>query len=60
MSNVLDIEKQHQIRALGTLRRSLRAIEAATGVQRETVSAYLKEGGHSGSSSGRTCAASSI
>jgi transposase len=45
MSNVLDIEKQHQIRALGTLGRSLRAIEAATGVRRETVSAYLKEAG---------------
>ena len=45
MSNVLDIEKQHQIRALGALGRSLRAIEAATGVRRETISAYLKAAG---------------
>jgi transposase len=45
MSNVLDSAKQHQIRALGTLGRSLRAIEAATGVRRETISAYLKAAG---------------
>src|SRR6478752_2947318 len=45
MSNVLDIEKQHQIRALGALGRSLRTIEAATGVRRETISAYLKAAG---------------
>lgn len=45
MSNVLDPEKQHQIRALGALGRSLRAIEAATGVRRETISAYLKAAG---------------
>src|SRR3954471_5787806 len=45
MSNVLDIEKQHQIRALGALGRSLRPIEAATGVRRETISAYLKAAG---------------
>lgn len=45
MSNVLDPEKQRQIRALGTLGRSLRAIEAATGIRRETISAYLKAAG---------------
>ncbi|MCC7034677.1 MAG: IS21 family transposase [Acidobacteria bacterium] len=45
MSNVLDPEKQHQIRVLGALGRSLRAIEAATGVRRETISAYLKAAG---------------
>jgi transposase len=45
MSNVLDIDKQHQIRALGALGWSLRAIEAATDVRRETISAYLKAAG---------------
>jgi len=42
MSNVLDDQKQQQIRALGQLGRSLRQIEQATGVRRETVSEYLK------------------
>jgi transposase len=45
MSNVLDTQKQQQIRALGTLGRSLRDIEAATGVRRETISGYLKAAG---------------
>src|SRR5687767_8328950 len=42
MSNVLTHEKQQQILALGRLGWSLRRIEAATHVRRETVSAYLK------------------
>ncbi len=42
MSNVLDHEKQQQIQSLGRLGWSLRRIEAATGVRRETVSDYLK------------------
>jgi hypothetical protein len=42
MSNVLSEEKQQQIRGLGRLGWSLRAIEEATGVRRETVSDYLK------------------
>jgi hypothetical protein len=37
MSNVLDEEKQQQIVALGRLGWSLRRIEAATGVRRETI-----------------------
>jgi transposase len=45
MSNVLDEEKQQQIVALGRLGWSLRRIEAATGVRRETVSGYLRGAG---------------
>jgi hypothetical protein len=42
MSNVLGEDKQHQVVALGRLGWSLRRIEEATGVRRETVSSYLK------------------
>jgi transposase len=42
MSNVLSDEKKQQVLALGRLGWSLRRIEAATGVRRETASAYLK------------------
>ena len=42
MSNILDDEKQQQILGLGRLGWSLRRIERATGVRRETASAYLK------------------
>lgn len=45
MSNVLDEEKRQQIVALGRLGWSLRRIEAATGVRRETASTYLKAAG---------------
>ena len=45
MSNVLDEEKQQQIVALGRLGWSLRRIEAATGVRRETVGGYLRAAG---------------
>jgi len=45
MSNVLDNEKQQQILALGRLGWTLRRVEQATGVRRETVSAYLKAAG---------------
>ena len=46
MSNVLNEEKQLQVRALGRLGRSLRRIEEQTGVRRrETASAYLKAAG---------------
>ena len=45
MSNVLDKTKQQQVIALGRLGWSLRRIEAATGVRRETVSGYLKSAG---------------
>src|SRR6188474_431027 len=42
MSNVLGDDKQHQVVALGRLGWSLRRIEEATGIRRETVSGYLK------------------
>ena len=42
MSNVLADEKRTQVLALGRLGWSLRAIERATGVRRETASAYLR------------------
>jgi len=45
MSNVLGNDKRHQIVALGRLGWSLRRIEQATGVRRETISGYLKAGG---------------
>ena len=45
MSNVLGDDKRHQIVALGRLGWSLRRIEEATGVRRETVSGYLKAAG---------------
>jgi transposase len=45
MSNVLADDKHHQIVALGRLGWSLRRIEQATGVRRETASGYLKAAG---------------
>src|SRR5512141_376806 len=45
MANVLSIEKRHQVVALGRLGWPLRRIEEATGVRRETASAYLKAEG---------------
>jgi transposase len=45
MSNVLSDEKRHQILALGRLGWTLRRIEQATGVRRETASNYLKAAG---------------
>jgi len=45
MANVLNEQKQKQIEALGRLGWSLRRIEQATGVRRETASAYLKAAG---------------
>ena len=45
MSNVLDNEKQQQILALGRLGWSLRRIEQALAVRRETISGYLKPPG---------------
>ena len=45
MSNVLGDEKRQQIIALGRLGWSLRRIEQATGVRRETASTYLKAAG---------------
>lgn len=45
MANVLKNEKQEQIRSLGRLGWSLRRIEEATGVRRETVGSYLRAAG---------------
>ena len=45
MSNVLSEEKKQQVIALGKLGWSLRRIEEATGVRRETASGYLKTAG---------------
>jgi transposase len=43
--NVLSDERKQQVLALGKLGWSLRQIEQATGVRRETASAYLRAGG---------------
>ncbi len=45
MGNVLDKTKQEQVIALGRLGWSLRRIEQATGVRRETASGYLRSAG---------------
>jgi transposase len=45
MANVLSDEKKQQVLALGRLGWSLRRIEQATGVRRETASLYLKTAG---------------
>src|SRR5215469_11530916 len=45
MSNVLSEDKKQQVIALGKLGWSLRRIEEATGVRRETASAYLRAAG---------------
>ena len=45
MANILGDEKRQQILALGRLGWPLRRIEQATGVRRETASAYLKAAG---------------
>jgi transposase len=45
MSNVLGSDRQQQIIALGRLGWSLRRIEEATGIRRETASGYLRAAG---------------
>ena len=45
MGNVLEKVKQEQVIALGRLGWSLRKIEAATGVRRETAGGYLRSAG---------------
>jgi transposase len=45
MSNVLSDHKQQQVLALGRLGWSLRRIQEATGIRRETAGAYLKAAG---------------
>jgi len=53
MGNVLSDDKQQQVLTLGRLGWSLRRIEAATGVRRETASLYFKAAGISVGPSGR-------
>ena len=43
MGNVLEKAKQERVIALGRLGWSLRRIEAATGVRRETAGSYLDQ-----------------
>src|SRR5262245_53533198 len=45
MSNVLSDDKKQLVSALGKLGWTLRRIEQATGVRRETASGYLKAAG---------------
>ena len=45
MVNILSDAKKQQVIALGQLGWTLRRIEAATGVRRETAGAYLKAAG---------------
>src|SRR5437879_69734 len=45
MANILSEAKKHQVIALGRLGWTLRRIEAATGVRRETASRYLRAAG---------------
>ena len=53
MSNVLDNDRQQQIRALGRLGWTVSRIQEATGVRRETVSGYLRAAGIAVRSRGR-------
>jgi hypothetical protein len=48
MSNVLSKEQKQEVIALGRLEWTLRRIEQATGVRRETAGAYLKAAGAHG------------
>ena len=45
MANVLNEEKKQQVLALGRMGWSLRRIQQATGIRRETTGAYLKAAG---------------
>jgi hypothetical protein len=45
MANVLNDEKKQQVIALGRLGWTLRRIQGATGVRRETAAGYLKAAG---------------
>src|SRR5437762_11072134 len=45
MANIVSDEKKQQVIALARLGWTLRRIEAATGVRRETAGAYLKAAG---------------
>jgi len=53
MANILGNEKREQVLVLGRLGWSLRRIEEATGVRRETASRYLAAAGIAVRSTGR-------
>src|SRR5256712_3427151 len=53
MANILSDAKKQQVIALGRLGWTLRRIEAATGVRRETAGVYLKAAGRAGRPPGR-------
>src|SRR5258708_1098255 len=53
MSNVLNDDKQQQVRVLGRLGWTLSRIQEATGIRRETISGYLKAAGIGVRSRGR-------
>src|ERR1700688_629526 len=55
MANVLNEEKKQQVLALGRLGWSLRRIQQATGIRRETAGAYLKAAGIGGKEMARLC-----
>jgi len=59
MANVLNEEKQQQVLGLGRLGWSLRRIESATGVRRETVAGYLRAAGVAVRGRGRPAAPTS-
>lgn len=60
MSNVLSADKKEQVIALGKLGWSLRRIQNATGVRRETISDYLKAAGVAVGGRGRRSAKAAI
>ena len=53
MTNYLSDDKRQEVLALGRLGWTLRRIEQATGVRRETASSYLKAAGLGGRAPGR-------
>ena len=58
MGNVLSEEKKQQVLALGRLGWSLRRIQQATRIRRETASAYLRAAGIARASAGKLGTAS--
>src|SRR6185503_3544663 len=59
MANVLSEEKQQQVLGLGRLGWSLRRIESATGIRRETAAGYLRAAGIAVRGRGRPAALTS-
>ena len=59
MANILSDTKKQQVIALGQLGWTLRRIEAATGVRRETAGAYLRRRSGPRTEGGPRCASTS-